>query len=189
MTALFLSLLMSCDNIARTSAKVFPWVEKVNPDLAEDPVECSPDYNTPTPRNGCIMADLQCGSIVEGSTVTGGKNWGDEFYANHFCSVERHQYHEAPEAIYRLHVPPNLRATIKLISNCAELDLAAVGWPEDRCPTEQHMIHECEMDVSRGGGSVVVQTVDNPQYFLVGVDGKNGETGNFRLEVSCHTYR
>ena len=128
--------------------------------------------------------------MIEAYSGAGTSDWGDEIYKNAYCTVERHQYELAPEAVYRLKLPPNNEAKIRLDSNCVDLDLVSIEWQElDRCPSAKHNLHNCEMDVTRGGGTVIVTAVDNPLYVLVGVDGKNGATGNFRLTVDCRKYR
>lgn len=182
--------LAGCDWLGPTVAKVIPALEVVNPSLAADPLPCDEPIPTPAIGSDCAISELTCGDVVEGNTENGNNNWGDEIYKNLFCTVERHHYDRAPEAVYALHVPENIQATVRLDSNCADLDVVAIAWEEtDRCPTHRHAIHECEMDVSKGGGEIMVQTVDNAQRYLVGVDGKNGATGNFRLTVECRQYR
>ena len=80
---------------------------------------------------------------------------------------------------------------MRLDSNCEDLDLFAIGWDETTCPDAKHSnrIAECEMTTKPGGGSLVLTTVNRPQVFLVGVDGKQGASGNFRLSLGCSLYR
>ena len=182
--------LSGCNNFGTTVARVFPVLEVVNPEYAAVPLPC--DEAIPTSRAGpsCIIDELTCGDVIEGSTIGGNGTFGDGIYRNAFCTVERHHYDNAPEARYRLLVPSNRQANIRLDSNCVDLDVVAIAWEEtDRCPTEQHAIHECEMDVSPGGGSITVQTVDRPQRYILAVDGKDAASGNFRLTVTCNEYR
>ena len=45
------------------------------------------------------------------------------------------------------------------------------------------------MDDSAGSGTVLGTAVDKPYTYLVGVDGKKGAVGNYRLTVTCRIYR
>ncbi|RME20197.1 MAG: hypothetical protein D6798_20965 [Deltaproteobacteria bacterium] len=93
--------------------------------------------------------------------------------------------------IYRLELPADTKARVKLDSPCADLDLVSVAWKLDGVPTVDHVnrIAECEMDTHRGGGAITLTTVNKAQTFLVAVDGKDGDEGNYRISVSCETYR
>lgn len=183
-------VLVGCEWLGPSVARVIPALEVADPGLAAKPLPCDEPIPTPRTRADCTIAELTCGDVVEGNTEGGNNEWGDDIYKNAFCTVERHHYDRAPEAVYRLLVPPNVQASVRLDSNCADLDVVALAWEEtDRCPSHRHAIHECEMDVGRGGGTIMVQTVDRPQRYMLGVDGKNGATGNYRLTVECRQYR
>lgn len=182
-------LACSTTNCGRKATKVVPALEKVNPEFATEPIECDPPYRTPAPI-GCSQGTLTCGSSVEGATRGSKSRWGDDFYQAKFCTPQRHDYDYSPEAVYTLDVPADIMADVYLTSDCADLDVVAMAWPDtDRCPTSSHAISECEMDTKRGGGKVRMTTVNNPQTYLLVVDGKKGAEGNFRLTVKCSTYR
>jgi hypothetical protein len=177
--------------IRRQVGKVVPAVEKAGAELTREKVPCEPAFKTPTP-SGCSIQSLTCGSVVEGSTVGQGRRWGDDFYQSAFCTPYRHAYEEGPEAVYRLEVPANIQADVRLDSDCAELDVVSMSWTDtSSCPTLSHTtrIRECEMDTHDGGGSIRMTTVNDPQVYLLAVDGQRGEEGNFRLTVTCRTYR
>lgn len=181
----------SCDNVTRSVSKAVPVLEKVDEDLAAEPVECDQPLPTPAARSG-IIGTLTCGSVVTGNTAGGNHRWGDTFYQKSFCTPERHNYDDAPEAVYALELPANVQADVRLDSNCVDLDVVAVGWQDKHSvPNTAHhvRIRECEMDTSRGGGNVRMTTVNQPQRYLIGVDGKEGAIGNYRLTVKCSTYR
>lgn len=183
-------LLAGCDDLGRNAAKVFPVLEKVDEDLAEPSVPCEPPFSSPAARNG-IIADLTCGSVVEGNNTTGSKLWGDDFYQAAFCTPERNQYDNAPEDIYRLKVPSDYEAEVTLVTDCAELDLVGVSWQERSVPQAAHKgsINQCDMDTTRKGGRLRLNAVGKDWYYLVGVDGKGGAMGNYRLKVKCYTFR
>ena len=175
----------------RPIAKVVPAVEKVAAEATREPIQCDEQIKTGQPR-GCTIETITCGSVVEGSTVGMARRWGDQFYVSAFCTPYRHYYEEAGEAVYRLEMPPNIQADVRLDSDCADLDVVSMSWADTTsCPGEEHVgrIRECEMDTHDGGGSIRMTTVDKPQVYLVGVDGKQGAAGNFRLTVVCSTYR
>ena len=185
-------MVLGCtDSCGKQAAKVLPVLEKVNPDYAEPELACDPAFPTASP-SGCVIQTITCGDQVEGNTASGRFNWGDDFYQKAFCTPQRHDYDDSPEAIYMLKVPGDVQADIRLESPCADLDLVAVGWNDaTTCPTVAHTIRivECEMGTKGGSDSVRMTTVEKPQSYLIGVDGKNGATGNFRITVKCSTYR
>jgi len=185
-----LSLLSACDSLQRTAARVIPVLELADPDLAADPVICDPAFSGPEPTVDCVIDEISCGTIIEANSSVGSNNWGDDFYRGIYCTPESHDYDNAPEAVYRLTIPPSMMATVQLDSNCVDLDVAGIMWgDEDVCPKLGQLLHVCEMDTSRGGGTIQMSAVDTPTQYLVAVDGKNGESGNYRLSVSCHRYR
>lgn len=183
--------LLACSAVdcGRAANKVVPGVRSIDPEYNTAPVDCDPEFKMSAPR-GCTQGTITCGDEVEGSNAPGRFKFDDDFYQHMQCTPERNHYDEAPEAVYRLHIPADVMATVTLISDCAELDVASYRWEEDdRCPTVKHPRAQCEMDTSERGGSVVISTVNVPENHLLIVDGQKGETGNFRLKVDCRTYR
>lgn len=177
-------------NCGRTVHKVIPAVQEIDAEYATEPIDCDHDYPSPAPR-GCSIETITCKSIIEGNTHTGFKVFGPEFTQAQKCTPERHGYEKSEEAPYFLELPPNTWADIVLVSDCVDLDVFSATWDNPRkCPTKSHTnINQCEADTSRGGGSITITTVNKPETHLVWVDGKNGATGNFRLEVKCRVYR
>ena len=45
------------------------------------------------------------------------------------------------------------------------------------------------MNTKPEGGTLRLTTVNNPQTYLIAVDGQQGDYGNFRLTINCKTYR
>jgi hypothetical protein len=142
-----------------------------------------------TPPRNCISGALACGSTITGTTLGGDSAWGDEFYATEFC-FPTGDHHDGAERVYTLTAPENTQVTIDLRSDCVDLDLIALAWDyEGTCPTEKHLIPECEADSRKGGfGTVKIQSFSERQY-LVAVDGKRGAVGPFTLSVSCTPLR
>lgn len=191
---LFAALTLACGNnsvseTTRQIAKVVPVVEKITDEVTREPVQCDKPFETPSAR-GCSIQTLTCGSVIEANNTNMPRRFSDEFYVSHFCVPERHYYEEAGEAVYRLELPANIKATVRLDNDCADLDVAAMSWADtSTCPSENtNRLSECEMTDPRHD-EIVMTTVNNPQVYLVAVDGKQGATGNFRLTVKCETYR
>jgi hypothetical protein len=86
-------------------------------------------------------------------------------------------------------LPPQTQAIAKLDSDCVDLDVFAMMWNDrdDVCPKPQHArrIGECQMDISPRGGKVTMTAVNKPVTYLVGITGKQGVRGNFRLSIQC----
>ncbi|MFT5682093.1 MAG: hypothetical protein ACI8RZ_003011 [Myxococcota bacterium] len=156
---------------------------------APPPDPCLEPTPTPAPQ-GCVIASITCGDTIQGNNEFGNSNFDDDFYQSKFCTPQRNKYVEAPEAVYMLDVPADIKAVVTLTSECEDLDIVAISWNEaGRCPTIKHNISECEMDTHLGGGSVTMTTVTRAQKYLIAVDGKKGATGNFELAVECSEYR
>ena len=194
---LLLSLLIACDSVGYMATKAVPSIEQVKPSWA-NPVDCDTKRVSPTStKKKCFGEEFTCDInsepiIIEGTTVGGQKLIGDEFYQGAKCDPARtHFFRDSPEALYRLHVAPDTKAEIRLDTNCAELDPFAISWDRKTCPTKKHasMIRECEMDTHEGDGKLILTTVTKAQTYLIGVDGKEGAAGNFRLSIQCSAYR
>ena len=185
-------LLSACDNLGFRAAKMIPALEQIDPSWADDPVDCEATHAPPDATFGCVHKKISCNTVLEDTTIGGESHFGDDFYQGGYCTPQRNDYERSPEAIYQLRVKPNTQVDLRLDSNCADLDLVAMSWDENRCPTVKHapaIQKECEMDTRSGGGTLRLTTVKNAQTYLIAVDGKQGASGNFRLTVNCGTYR
>jgi len=163
----------------------------MNEEWTAQQMDCEPPIATPPTRN-CVVGRIACGDTVEGNTSAGKQRYNDRFFVGAKCTPMRMDYELASEINYRLRLPANTEATVKLISDCGDLDLYAFRW-EDKssCPSNLHYdrILECEMDTSPRGGEIKLSSVGKDGNYLVGVDGKKGATGNYRISVQCRTYR
>lgn len=188
----FALLLFGCENGCHTATKVIPALEYVDPSWGAEPVDCDVDHPDPDARSGCISRELQCNTTFEATTRGGKSHFGDDFYQQGWCTPQRNNYENSPEAVYQLRVPPNTQVDMRLDSNCADLDLVAMQWESSSCPKLKHtnsIQKECEMNTREDGGSLRLTTTENPLTYLVAVDGKQGAYGNFRLTVNCKLYR
>ena len=195
---IILPFLLACDNAGKLVTMAVPAIEEVKPSWA-NPVDCEDNRAAVASTSKKAFRDsFDCDVdqkepiVIEGTTKGGVQLIGDNFYQEAACTpAKTHFFRKAPEAIYQLNVAPNTMAEIRLDSNCADLDPFAFTWQKSSAPKEAHAatIRECEMDNDVGDGKLVLTTVHNAAQYLVGVDGKNGEQGNFRLTISCRSYR
>jgi hypothetical protein len=150
--------------------------------------DCASEGVASPPRN-CLSGALACGSTISGTTLGGDSAWGDKFYATEFC-FPTGDHHSGAERVYTLTAPENTQVTITMLSECVDLDLIALAWQyEGTCPTEKHLVPECEADAKKGGyGVIKIQSFAEKQY-LVAVDGKRGAVGPFTLSVTCAPLR
>ena len=156
-----------------------------------DPTDlaCDPKIDTPT-ASGCAIRPIQCGETIEANNADQSQNFDDAFYRAKFCTPRSANYAAGREAIYNLHLPANMRATVRLESPCANLDLFSIRWPHaDRCPNSSTSTGECEGSTKPGVDSIQIVAVGNDEHHLVWVDGQDGDYGNFRLSVVCEPGR
>jgi hypothetical protein len=160
---------------------------EVNPEPT-GPMDCEEDLKLP-PAD-CTVGVLTCGATVRASNAGQGKRFDDDFYRQKHCTPEIHDYGASPEAIWALEVPANTQADLVLRSECEDLDLFSIRWPEvGSCPTRSSATGECEGSTRSGGDATKITTVDRAERHLVWVDGKDAAIGNFSIEVRCHQYR
>ncbi len=184
-------LAVSCDFLGRTAAKFIPALEKANEEWAPPQMDCESNIPTQKPRR-CVAGRIACGDIVEGHSGAGEGRWSDTFYGGAKCVPRKHRYDASPEMTYRFKLQPNTEAIVELVSDCADLDVFGFRWEEKgTCPSDRHYerIPECEMDDSPRGGRIKLTAVNKPVTYLVGVDGKRGAVGNYRLSVTCRQNR
>lgn len=137
---------------------------------------------SPTPE-GCVTGPLSCGSVVEDATASGHADWSNDFYRTLFCHPIHHDW-DGPERVHRLVLPEQTVAEVTLEAR-DDLDLFALSWPHDDCPTTEMSVSSCDADVGTAGGELTLVTQTRAQTFLVAVDGKAGVDGPYRLSVAC----
>jgi len=176
------ALVLACGPARCVGDQLSAEVASLEEDAVGTPLVC--DETPGAPPSGCISGTLTCGSTVAGTTRGGDSLVSDPFYAGSFCFPAGDR-HDGAERVYLFEAPANQDVTVRLESDCVDLDLAAVAWNYDgRCPTENHLVPECESSGARGGGSVRLNVFNARDYLLV-VDGKQRATGTFRLSVEC----
>jgi hypothetical protein len=176
-------LALGCADAQKAAEKVRDAAVGVKEEATRERLACDADVPRPL-VDGCLSGTLTCGSSVTGTTEGGESALADTFYAGSFCFPAGDD-RSGPERVYLFEAPANQDVRIRLDSDCVDLDVAAVAWNYDgSCPTENHLVPECESSGSRGGGSVRLNVFHARDYLLV-VDGKQRATGTFRLTVDC----
>lgn len=150
--------------------------------------ECdSVEAGTAPEGPGCLSGTLSCGDTIVGHTQGGVQQFDTKFYEKRYCTPATTNHDGGDERVYRLELPErDLEVDVYLDTPCADLDLAAVEWSGEDCPTEGAMIRRCEMwpkdnhqrekvHLSSKGGST----------WLIVVEGKDDEEGAFSITVDC----
>jgi len=147
---------------------------------------CDHDFPSPAPIE-CVSDELSCGETRAGSTRGGTMDFDGSIYQGWFCFPSSGGY-EGAERVFAWEHPGGGNATLQLDSPCGELDLIVVRWPyfhtEDECPTGGSTSVICDASTGAGSDSVTVFESD-PAYYLVIVDGPNGDEENFAITAEC----
>ena len=155
----------------------------------EAPVECDDSMQEPR-ASGCALRTIACGETIESSNAGQARNFDDSFYRSKFCTPRSADYGESPEAVFALTVPAEMKADVYLETPCDDLDLFSIRWSSTaRCPSTSTSTGECEGSTKGSEDTIRIMAVGRDEKHLVWVDGKNGATGNFRLQVKCHAAR
>lgn len=151
-------------------------------------IECGTVKAARTPRGkDCVTAELVCGDTVVGTTEGGLSEYDDKFYSgDSFCSSLPDNY-SGSERAYRFAMPANAEAVVSLDSACGgDMDLIAIRWPDEHtCPNIHHSISQCDEDDSSGDGQLELYSDKHARNFLLVVEGKDGEDGEFGLKIDC----
>lgn len=157
-------------------------------DTDVDTALCDESLSTADPGGpACFTDTLGCGDVVEATNEGGESGFVGEDWESWFCTpnLDRWDY-ESPERVYSMFIPADTTATFDFETPCADLDLFVVYWQdEDSCPGSGSSIRECETVDEEGNGGHVSVWSDVGAWYVVAVDGRGGETGNFRLSVDC----
>lgn len=157
-------------------------------DVDTDTSWCDDALSTAAPEGpDCISDVVTCGDVVTATNEGGGSDFDAENWEGWYCTpnLDRHDY-DGPERTYQIFIPADTTATFDFATPCTDLDLFVFYWQtEDTCPVADNSIRECEtVDDTGNGGSVSVWS-DVGAYYLVAIDGRDADVGNFRFEVSC----
>jgi hypothetical protein len=140
----------------------------------------------PVDGPGCVTATLQCGDTVIGHTVGGVRRFDSRFYEKKHCTPATTNHDGGEERVYRLEMPEGeWRAFVWMDTPCANLDLFALRWNGEDCPTVDHNVNACEYgQLLNGSERVELVHQGEATWFLV-VEGRGEEEGPFALHVQC----
>jgi hypothetical protein len=141
----------------------------------------------PVEGNTCVTETIECGQTIIGHTIGGVNRFDSRFYEAQFCTPRLTNHDGGDERVYLLKVPEgDYTAVATLDTPCADLDLAAMRYNGDDCPTKSHNINQCEMWPKDGTAREQVRMVSKHEgiWYIV-VEGKNDQEGVFSLTVMC----
>lgn len=135
---------------------------------------------------GCVTSTLHCGDTIIGHTRGGVNRFDSRFYEKKFCTPRTTNHDGGDERVYRLEMPPGeWRAFVWMDTPCANLDLFALKWSGEDCPTLGHNVSRCEYgELIDGSERVELVHQGEATWFLV-VEGRDDEEGAFALHVQC----
>jgi len=137
---------------------------------------------------GCVTDVLRCGETLVGHTVGGVDRFDSRFYEKQFCTPRITNHDGGDERVYRLDMPDgDWTALVTLDTPCADLDLAALRWDGDDCPTIGHSLSHCEMDIENGTAREQLRLASQKatSWYVV-VEGRDEQEGAFSLTVQCY---
>jgi hypothetical protein len=139
-------------------------------------------------RDGqCVTDTIECGQTIIGHTRGGVRRFDTGFYESAFCTPATTNHDGGDERVYKLDLPnPQMRAIATLDTPCGNLDLAAVKYSGDVCPSASSNIGQCEMYPKAGTKREVVDMFNNhPTTWWLIVEGQDDSEGAFSLTVQC----
>jgi len=151
------------------------------------PNQCS-ELTEGGPHDGCITGEIHCGETIVGHTRGGVNKFDTKFYEKKFCTPGTTHHSEGDERVYRFMAPDgDFTAKVYLDTPCADLDLAAIKWNGEGCPTVSDLVPNCEMWPKDGTAreKVYLTTQDPPQWLIVVESKDRGSEGSFALTVEC----
>lgn len=142
----------------------------------------------PVAGPGCVTADVKCGDVIIGHTKGGVQRFDSRFYEKKFCTPRTTNHDGGDERVYRLEMPEGeWRAFVWMDSPCADLDLFALKWTGEDCPTMSHNLPQCEEGTllsMQDRERVELVHQGEATWFLI-VEGQGEAEGPFALHVQC----
>ena len=172
-----------------TPAKMAPtFAEPDDPraGITESQCEEVPDGDPPAGPD-CITGVLSCGDTIVGTTKGGGSRYTTKFYESNQCTPATTNHDGGDERVYRFDFPEgDWHANVYLDTPCADLDLAAMAFNGDVCPTTADSTMRCEMWPKPRNKTEKVRLVSRgaPTWYIA-VEGKDEEEGAFAIRVEC----
>ncbi|MCO4745685.1 MAG: hypothetical protein KC912_12910 [Proteobacteria bacterium] len=141
--------------------------------------------------DGCITAEIHCDETIVGHTRGGIDAFNTKFYEKGFCTPGTTQHDGGDERVYLFKSPPGKhRIYFTLDTPCGDLDVSAMRYQGDGCPTEAGTLGDCEMLRKDGTERerISVPTMDEWKYLVV-VEGEGDAEGAFALTAQCGPWR
>ncbi len=138
----------------------------------------------------CVTAEIGCGEVLVGHTRGGIHKFDTKFYERNFCTPATTQHDGGDERVYLLTLPDDrTRAIVYLDTPCGNLDLAAIKYDSEYCPSDSSNIPQCEMWPKNGTTREKVDLYnDHPAKWWIVVEGQGNEEGAFGLTVQCEKW-
>lgn len=160
------------------------------PDAGITAGQCSQLTDGGAVNGDCVTAEVSCGETIIGHTRGGIQRFDTRFYEAMFCTPATTNHDGGDERVYVLELPePRTRALVYLDTPCADLDLGAVLYNSDYCPSKSSTINRCEMTRKPGTKREMVDLWnDVPSKWYLIVEGVGDEEGAFALTVQCEKW-
>lgn len=159
--------------------------------FSDDLVDCRETYDTPDPGSigglaVCETDELFCGDFIRGTTVNGSTQYSqDEYSEANFGGISNW---DAAERIYYFRQNEGVNVRFVLYTPCRDLHLfMCLGW---ECATEEAIRPgDCSEALTRNEEGGYYRDIPGPgigtREFEVIVEGRDGDEGNYGLEVIC----
>jgi hypothetical protein len=191
------SILACSGEFGYRAGQIFPFLRQARPELNYPPVDCDKELDLAPAPKGCITKTIECGDEIDATNEGGAREFDDEFYQVSTFAPFGANYGDSPEVVYQLKLGPHTHADLTLVSPCADLDLGTMLFEGKNgglkgCPVPRGNHQDTNMSVSETAVDTIAIETTKPSgkklsdNYLVIVDGKKGDVGNFRLDVKCY---
>ena len=158
-------------------------------DPIDDFLDCRVDYPTPEPGSGgsdeCLTEVLECGDIIQGTTVGGSNVFGFSEYEDMGCISISSDW-SGSERVYRFRLPRETEASLRVHTKCGEFRMRVLN--EDTCDAPALTTTSCTVATQEIEDNVFASFIPSSSQsktFFVIVDGAEAFEGNYALEVVC----
>lgn len=158
-------------------------------DPVDEFLDCRVDYPTPVPGAGgsdeCLTEGLECGDIIQGTTVGGSNVFGYPEYEDMGCISISSDW-SGSERVYRFRLPRDTEASLRVYTKCGEFRMRLLN--EDSCDAPRLTTTSCSVATQEIDDNVFASFLpasDQAKTFFVIVDGADAFEGNYALEVVC----
>jgi hypothetical protein len=167
------------DFVTVTDSGTLPFIDDTSTTRNEF---CQESFSTdPAPGPACVEDTIRCGETVTATNEGGQSNYDLGFYQPTFCFVDSNDF-DGQERVWIFDQPAYSSATVT-VDHCNQASVVAMSWSdEESCPEVGSTVNRCEGSSQDGD---VTFFVDRETRWLIAVDTRSGEEGNFTLNVTC----